>query len=213
MSNMFDGATSLTALNTTDWDTNPLPDSTNWISGMSGTIYCNDPDGGGTGPTGTGTINTTTNCASIYTDTDGDGIADIMESLLGFDPAVAELDTDGDGVPDTYDSNNSSNVDSDGDGISDELETIVAVKAPNRVGDFDGDGIADGTDRSPLNRTPMITKWLTPQNKNIVLPLVATGTYNLTVDWGDGTQEIITCLLYTSPSPRDGATSRMPSSA
>ena len=26
-------------------------------------------------------------------------------------------------------------------------------------------------------------------------------------------QEIIDCLLYTSPSPRDGATSRMPSSA
>ena len=30
----------------------------------------------------------------------------------------------------------------------------------------------------------------------------------------DGFAEgIITCLLYTSPSPRDGATSRMPSSA
>ena len=29
----------------------------------------------------------------------------------------------------------------------------------------------------------------------------------------DGQRTIITCLLYTSPSPRDGATSRMPSSA
>ena len=30
---------------------------------------------------------------------------------------------------------------------------------------------------------------------------------------GSGAEFIYTCLLYTSPSPRDGATSRMPSSA
>ena len=30
---------------------------------------------------------------------------------------------------------------------------------------------------------------------------------------GNGTQMIITCLLYTSPSPRDAHESRMPSSA
>ena len=30
---------------------------------------------------------------------------------------------------------------------------------------------------------------------------------------GGNTVLLITCLLYTSPSPRDGATSRMPSSA
>ena len=29
----------------------------------------------------------------------------------------------------------------------------------------------------------------------------------------DGTDGFLVCLLYTSPSPRDGATSRMPSSA
>ena len=147
MNFMFYGASSLTALNTTNWDTNSLAYSSSWLNLTSESlkIYCNDPDSGGTGATGTGTINTT-DCASIYTDTDGDGIADIMESLLGFDPAVAELDTDGDGAPDTYDSNNSSNVDTDGDGISDELETIVAVKAPNWVDDFDGDGVPDLAD-------------------------------------------------------------------
>ena len=32
--------------------------------------------------------------------------------------------------------------------------------------------------------------------------------------WGDGSLEMpYTCLLYTSPSPRDGLLSRMPSSA
>ena len=32
-------------------------------------------------------------------------------------------------------------------------------------------------------------------------------------DEEEGAQAVVTCLLYTSPSPRDGATSRMPSSA
>ena len=32
-------------------------------------------------------------------------------------------------------------------------------------------------------------------------------------DYGSSTDDIITCLLYTSPSPRDLSTSRMPSSA
>ena len=33
------------------------------------------------------------------------------------------------------------------------------------------------------------------------------------VAWGEAIDQISSCLLYTSPSPRDGATSRMPSSA
>ena len=33
------------------------------------------------------------------------------------------------------------------------------------------------------------------------------------IDPMDGTREFIDCLLYTSPSPRDGLLSRMPSSA
>ena len=31
--------------------------------------------------------------------------------------------------------------------------------------------------------------------------------------WGQPSDEVMTCLLYTSPSPRDLSTSRMPSSA
>ena len=227
MNYMFDGATALTALNTTNWDTDPLPTSTDWILNMSGTIYCNDPDSGGTGATGTGTVNGTA-CASIYTDTDGDGIADIMESLLGFDPAVAEADFDGDKVPDFYDSDDQvASGDSDGDGISDELENLVATKAPNWVGDFDGDGDPDGTDPNPFAPpAPMITTWRVGDaaygdgDNTITLPLRSGFNYLFTVDWGDGTSDVITawdqletCLLYTSPSPRDGLLSRMPSSA
>ena len=37
--------------------------------------------------------------------------------------------------------------------------------------------------------------------------------YDLTWDDSSITMEDVACLLYTSPSPRDGATSRMPSSA
>ena len=68
----------------------------------------------------------------------------------------------------------------------------------------------------------------------IRLPLSAGGTYDFVVSWGDGHEDTITeynqeevthtykiageyevtiCLLYTSPSPRDGLLSRMPSSA
>ena len=202
MSSMFNGASALTALNTTNWDTDPLPTSTDWILNMSGTIYCNDPDGGGTGDTGTGTINTTTNCASIHTDTDGDGIADIMESLLGFNPAVAEADSDGDKVPNTYDTDatGAGNNDSDSDGISDDLEALVATNAPNWVGDLDGDGDPYGTDSNPFAAppAPMITTWRVGDaaygdgDETITLPLRSGFYYFFTVDWGDGTSDVIT---------------------
>jgi len=57
MSHMFFGASGLTSLDLTNWDTDPQPSSTSWISGMTGTIICNDPDSGGTGAAGDGTVN------------------------------------------------------------------------------------------------------------------------------------------------------------
>ena len=144
---MFYGATGLTALNTTNWDTDPLPTSTFWNLNMTGTIYCNDPDSGGTGATGTGTVNGEA-CESIYTNTDSDNIADLMEVLLGLDPDLAQTDTDGDDLPDIVDNdiNGPGIVDTDGDGLSDDLEDRVLNFAPNWIDDFDGDGIPDSSD-------------------------------------------------------------------
>jgi surface protein len=57
MSYMFFNDISLASLDLTNWDTDPAPSSTNWIFRMWGTILCNDPDNGGTGTSGTGTVN------------------------------------------------------------------------------------------------------------------------------------------------------------
>jgi surface protein len=59
MTNMFYNANSLTSLTLTNWDTSNLTSSdyTSWIAGMTGTIYCNNPDGGGGGASGSGTVN------------------------------------------------------------------------------------------------------------------------------------------------------------
>ena len=54
---MFSGAYSLTSLDLTNWDTMNTPIFSDWILGMTGTIICNDPDNGGTGEAGTGTVN------------------------------------------------------------------------------------------------------------------------------------------------------------
>ena len=60
-----------------------------------------------------------------------------------------------------------------------------------------------------------ITNAITPlQNADIpsARPLGG-GNYQLNVDGDTNTWTAITCLLYTSPSPRDRQKSRMPSSA
>jgi surface protein len=57
MISMFRGASSLTSLDLTSWNTNHQLSYDGWITDMNGTIYCNDPDGGGTGSPATGTVN------------------------------------------------------------------------------------------------------------------------------------------------------------
>ena len=53
------------------------------------------------------------------------------------------------------------------------------------------------------NTLPLITwRWLKVNDSIIELPEVKDQVHN-----------IVACLLYTSPSPRDGLLSRMPSSA
>jgi hypothetical protein len=83
-------------------------------------------------------------------DSDGDGLSDDLERLLGTDPFRS--DTDGDGIPDAYEVENRmdprSRVDADhdldGDGVSNRNEYVV--KANPRMVDSNGDGIPDGDD-------------------------------------------------------------------
>ena len=57
MNYMFNGASGLTSLDLTNWDTDPNPTNVSWLTNMTGTIICNDPDNGGVGSPGSGHIN------------------------------------------------------------------------------------------------------------------------------------------------------------
>lgn len=109
-------------------------------------------------------------CTATSVDTDGGGVPDCVEAILGTDPDVAAdddltTDTDGDGVPDYIeiivgtDPNDPNDVpsgvngpDSDGDGFPDWIELLVGSdpndpnSTPMTVGDdtdTDGDGVPD----------------------------------------------------------------------
>ena len=70
--------------------------------------------------------------------------------------------------------------------------------------------LVPGTGKITINKRD-IDEYLGLETLKVVVrqPLVATET----VDKFDVLVNVRGCLLYTSPSPRDGATSRMPSSA
>ena len=92
-------------------------------------------------------LSTTTPPVSNLTDTDGDGLTDEEETVLGTD--INLKDTDGDGLSD-YDEvkvNNTSavKVDTDGDGLSDYEEVKIYKTDPNIV-DTDGDTYTDGAE-------------------------------------------------------------------
>ena len=195
---MFNNAASITHLNLSNWDTSGSVSSTNWITSMTGTIYCNDPDTGGDKADGTGTVNGAT-CNSLNDDTDGDGLSDYLEAFLGFNPDVAEADADNDGVPDAYDSDDNSFVDSDSDGLSDELESIIAANAPDYAGDLDQDGKLDEDDGNDFFLPePMVFEiQTTTANETFTLPFRSGFTYNVDVDWGDSSSDTITSYNQT----------------
>ncbi|MDC3959529.1 MopE-related protein [Polyangium jinanense] len=92
----------------------------NAMPGLPSNETCNGVDDDCNGVTDEG-------CA----DTDGDGLSDAEEGMLGTDPADA--DTDDDGVPDGAEP--SKDADSDGDGLINALDP-----------DSDDDGLPDGTE-------------------------------------------------------------------
>ena len=122
--------------------------------------------GGGTVEGGSGDIQPVLTGNTDTTDTDGDGLFDSEEALLGTDPTLVDSDgngindndedTDGDGVnnfdeilagTDPSVPNGSTTItpttDTDGDGLFDVEELDILGTDPN-LADTDGDGIEDG---------------------------------------------------------------------
>ena len=82
-------------------------------------------------------------------------------------------------------------ADSDGDGVADAIDAF-----PNDASqsfDDDSDGVGNDADNCPLNTNP--------------------DQSDVDGDTVGDVCDIIICLIYTSPSPRDRQKSRMPSSA
>jgi len=109
---------------------------------------------------------------STVTDTDGDGLTDEFEKLLGTDPAKA--DTDGDGLSDAYETTISHtdplSVDTNHDGITDAVEIAhgqdpghadipAAARAAGFGGmatmDTDGDGLSDAYEQK-IGTDPLV---------------------------------------------------------
>ena len=146
-------------------------------------------------------------------DSDGNATYDV-DAITGCSNGVVSgsasctptpTDTDGDGVPDYLD------LDSDGDGCSDAVEAGTDGFGTSEdmylAGTVDVCGLLT-TGISGTCPIPSSTSWID-------------GTDSLACDLCNGQgipcAEAIgvfsACLLYTSPSPRDGLLSRMPSSA
>ena len=103
-------------------------------------------------------------------DSDGDGLSNKAEAVLG--TSATNEDTDGDGIKDSDEVDN----DSDGDGINDALESILEdsdhdgvvdqldADNSNPTNDSDGDGVSNqhevlaGTDPLDPNDTPNVTE-------------------------------------------------------
>lgn len=90
-------------------------------------------------------------------DTDGDGLNDQQEALLGTNPLNPDTDADGltDGAEVLTELTNPLNPDTDGDGLTDGYEVNTSGTNP-RVADTDGDGLTDGHEvnislTNPLN--------------------------------------------------------------
>ena len=194
-------------INGTNWDTADLDND--------GLLDIVDS---GSGPNDT--LSNLTN-GSIYTnypngaiDTDGDGIADFRD-----------VDSDNDGITDLIEAGG---ADQNGDG---QIDVFVDSDTDGWSNYYDGDNdvlLTNGID-NPQNLTngtgPLMTT--VPDNNGDGTPGTnGNGGFNggnfdgdTTPDFrdldsdNDGQPDLIDCLLYTSPSPRDATLSRMPSSA
>ena len=137
--------------------------------------------------------------AASLPDTDGDlALATPLEHDVDFRDAQIDVDTDGDGIFNVID------VDDDNDGILDTVESSFDFQ--DVIADTVIAGAASATGTLEISGQSTIVT-VTPSNGAGLA-----GTNN-SLSGAFAYQEGDTCLLYTSPSPRDQRGSRMPSSA
>jgi hypothetical protein len=93
--------------------------------------------------------------ASAATDTDGDGLSDAQEVILGTDPTNADTDADGlkDGV-EVFFGLNPLSADTDGDGLNDGAEALTYHTNALKI-DTDGDGLSDGAEVNTYHPNPL----------------------------------------------------------
>ena len=135
-----------------------------------------------------------------WLDTDIDGIGDNSDIFPNDSTEWQDTDSDGTGDnSDVFPNDSTEWLDTDRDGVGDNADQFPLN--PNEIIDSDGDGVGDNSDTFPENPYEQIDSDGDGIGDNSdVFP----HDYNETLD---------SCLLYTSPSPRDLSTSRMPSSA
>ena len=158
---------------------------------------------------------------SVDSDDDNDGVADSSDAFPYNASETVDTDQDGtgdnsdpdddnDGVDDnrdTFPRDSSESVDTDGDGIGNNADT-----------DDDNDGISDANDINPLDAQSAFDTDGDGIGDTIDTDDDNDGVNDINDRFPlDDSESLDTdsdgCLLYTSPSPRDGLLSRMPSSA
>ena len=152
-------------------------------------------------------------------DTDDDGMNDGYELFYGTNPLFADLDNDGDGLRwfqdcDDNNSNISPYTTEIRNGIDDncngEIDEGLPTLDPRIL------IVSYSSQTAEVNRNIVITAYANADTETILFEFDAPLQVVLSINKATITATvpgIYSCLLYTSPSPRDGLLSRMPSSA
>lgn len=130
-------------------------------------------------------------------DTDADGTENIDDLDIDGDGISNDLDTDddGDGLLDTAELLSGTYPyypDSDFDGVPDSADALPLNPYDSVDADADGTGATFDVNDAVAGAMPFISVWrTTTDGESITLPLIADLGLNITVDWGDGSSDVI----------------------